>query len=174
MHIVLKPREPVSDTGEMPAPGEPREVLMRFRDAKSEWSEGVLATPVGPNRWRIEESAVCSVRARVGNVIEVEPLPSGELRLVRVVRRSPYRSYRWLLWRALLDSGDFAALCHEVEKAGGLWDRVFGGVLVIDVPKDSPLDVKGEIARLSEKYRRFAPGARADAPRRPRRKFWKR
>lgn len=180
MHIVLKPHETMTDTGETPAPGEPREVTMRFRDAEGGWSEGVLATPAGPNRWRIEESAVSSVRARMGNVVEVEPLPSGELRLVRVVRRSPYRSYRWLLWRALLDSDDFAALCRRVEEAGGAWSRVFGGVVVIDVPKDSPLDVKAEIARLSEKYPGRsastpvpAPGADA-ASRRPRWRFWKR
>jgi hypothetical protein len=175
MHVVLKPREPMSDPGEVPAPGEPQELTMWFRGAEHDWSEGVLATPVGPNRWRIEESAVCSVRARIGNVVEVEPLPSGDLRLVRVVRRSPYRSFRWLLWRALLDSDDFSAFCRRVEEAGGEWSRIFGGVVVIDVPKDSPLDVKAEIARLSEKYRRFAPGAQADAaPRRPRWKFWQR
>lgn len=153
---------------------------MRFGAAAGGDSEGVLATPVGPNLWRIEESAVSSTRARIGNVVEVEPLPSGELRLVRVVRRSPYRSYRWLLWRALVESDDFAALCRKVDEEEGVWSQVFGSGVLIDLPKHSTLDVKGEIARLMEKhpYRRApaaSPAPEADAaPRRPRWKFWER
>jgi len=84
-------------------------------------------------------------RARVGNVVEVEPLPSGHLRLVRVVRRSPYRTYMWLLSRRVTESAEFAALEARVVEAGGIVSVVMGGVVVIDLPKGSDLDVRAEI-----------------------------
>jgi len=126
-------------------------IMLQFRAQDGDWSESLLATPVGPGRWRLEESSVGSPRARFGNVVEVEPLPSGHLRLVRVVRRSPYRRHTWTLSRHAVASGEFAAFERRVEAAGGIVTVAFGGVVVIDLPKGSDLDVEAEADAVIEK-----------------------
>jgi hypothetical protein len=133
-----------------PTPPEPTMIMLHFRVEGGDWSEGMMATPTGPNRWRLEESSIGSPRARFGNVVEVEPLPSGDLRLVRVVRRSPYRRHGWTLSRHAVESSEFAAFERRVKAAGGIVTVALGGVVVIDLPKGSGLDVEAEIDAVLE------------------------
>ena len=98
-------------------------------------SEGLLVTPMGPNLYRMEESSILKLgEVSYHDVIEAEPQTDGTLRFVRVLTPSGLKTLCWVLSQTAAESPGLSALLDKVIAAGGYWERIFGGVLLLHLP----------------------------------------
>jgi hypothetical protein len=126
-------------------------------------SEGVYVEPVGPRQYRLEDSPIVASwednPVHAGDVIEVEPLPDGTHRLVRVVERSPMRHFDWVVPRFFYESPEYTRFGAAVESVGGWWKGAFGGALWVHLPPESTFDPEAELSRRIAAARAAAPEA---------------
>lgn len=69
------------------------------------------------------------------DVIEVEQVEDGVYRFLRVKERSPFRKINFLLSHDLAESPQLKQLLDELTEAGGYWEIVFGGMLILLLPR---------------------------------------
>jgi hypothetical protein len=113
------------------SPGEQaRERQVLFLDGDS---ETLLVTPMGQNLYRMEESSALG-EASYHDVIEAELQTDGTLRFLRVYRPSGLKSVSWMISQSVADSPALSALLDKVMSAGGNWERLFGGLLIVHMP----------------------------------------
>jgi len=128
---------------------EGEEARIRFTDAVT---ETVTVTPLGGDRYRLEVTPVSSVieelGAYYGAVIAATPEPDGSLRVRTLVAHSSLRMTDVLVRRDIVESDAFRAFADAVTAAGGYAERVFGGVLFVYVPNDSPFDPAAELDKV--------------------------
>jgi hypothetical protein len=114
-------------------------------------SEGAYVELVAPNVYRLEDTPIWANREddpiHAGDVIEVQPLPDGTHRLVRVVQRSPMRHFSWAVPRFFAESAEYRRFGAAVEAAGGSWQGALGGMLWVHIPPDSNFDPEAELSR---------------------------
>jgi len=67
-------------------------------------------------------------------------------RFVRVLERAEYQTFRLVLSKPQVET--IKPLLSKVVEVGGNWERVFGGVLTVFLPRDSDLDAEAEIDKL--------------------------
>lgn len=82
-----------------------------------------------------------------GDLVEIGEERDGMVPVARVVEKGKCRSWEWLLpesfdWESVYEYG------RRVEDHGGSWDRMCGGILIIHLPQDSPLDPELDLAHL--------------------------
>ena len=148
----LDPYEPgVHESGATPLTTYPRMESVPITLRADGVSEEVYAVPVSPRLYRLEETPIMANReddpVHAGDVIEVEPLPDGTHRLVRLVERSPMRHFSWTVPRRFVESEEYGRFGAAVEAAGGWWESAFGGLLWVHLPPESPFDPAAELSR---------------------------
>ena len=111
-------------------------------------TEKLLMTPLGGNLYRLEESSLAEVGAFYHDVVEAKSRLGRDLRFSRVVERSGLRVFRFLLSQELAASEPFAAFLRRVEAHGGFWEQVFGGIVLIHLPRGSACRPKSELRAL--------------------------
>ncbi len=97
-------------------------------------TEEMLVTAVGFNLYRLEESSLFG-EVKYHDIIEAGPESDGTLRLIRVVASSGLKTACWVVTAGLLDSPGLKPLLEKVMAAGGNWERTFGGVLMLHLPR---------------------------------------
>jgi hypothetical protein len=133
--------------------GENRTELIEFNEAEA---GNLLVTPLGGDRYRLDETPIMvgpdpgtsegDPELWWGDTIEAQRLASGALRYRATVARSPWRHWSWLLPREAIDSSGLTAFTELITKSGGLWERIFQGILIVHLPEDSTLDPGAELA----------------------------
>lgn len=107
--------------------------------------EMVDATPLGNNLYQVMISPLLSEFVSYGDVVEATLDLRGKLVARQVVSRGSFRGWEFAIPRAFVDSPELNAFCDAVMKTGGNWERIFGGLLIIHVPTDSPFDAEKEL-----------------------------
>jgi len=127
---------------------EPIDVSLEFPSGAAD----VLVTPLGADRYRLEEDPFCFAYVQVESARELARLPRyadefealtvrhHELRFVKVVKRARLKRFQFLVSPATVASPQFARVLSRVEDLNGYWERVFGGVVIIYVPRNSGYD----------------------------------
>jgi len=125
---------------------EPIDVSLEFPSGAAD----VLVTPLGADRYRLEEDPFFAyVALEVESARELARLPRyrdefealtvrhPELRFVKVVKRARLKRFEFLVSQAIVASPQFARVLSRVEDLNGYWERVFGGIVIIYVPRGS-------------------------------------
>ena len=86
---------------------------------------------------------------RFGDTFRAEKVDAGTLRYLNVRSRGPYRQYEFTLPATLATSAALNAHLDSVAAEGGHWVRLMGGVLLLAVPENSPLDPRAALTLLS-------------------------
>jgi hypothetical protein len=114
-------------------------------------AETVAVEPLAGEQFRLEVTPVFANLEHepfyANDVVELEMVAAGVYRFVRVVERAPLQHFDFLVPEAFARSPECRAFCDDVIAVGGGWERVFGGLLYVHVPVDSPFDVAGELKR---------------------------
>jgi hypothetical protein len=135
-------------------PGEQRcEVRMSFRDGDS---ETLLVTPIGPNLCRMEESSVLG-EVSYHDVIEAELQTDGTVRFLRLLTPSGLTTVSWILPQNQVESPALSVLLEKVMAAGGNWERIFGGILLLHLPPAESDRLVGEFNDLFDQLSSDTP-----------------
>jgi hypothetical protein len=101
-------------------------------------AEGVTTsadvTKVGPALYRLESAPICIESITFRDIFEAEELDETTLRFLRLVERSHWQTFDFLLARETFDRENTRRVLQRVEDMGGHWERVFGGLLFICLP----------------------------------------
>jgi hypothetical protein len=127
-----------------PAP-EPIDVSLEFPFGAADF----LVTPLGADRYRLEEDPFYFAYVQVESLRELARLPRygdefeavtvrhNELRFVKVVKRARLKRFEFLVSEVTVASPQFARVLSRVDQLNGYWERVFGGIVNIYVPRGS-------------------------------------
>lgn len=103
-------------------------------------SEGITASAfvedLGDRRYRLLSVPPFAESASFLDIIEAETAADGKLRFQRVVERSGWRVFDFMLSREFIASGKLEPILAKADEIGAHWERVFGGVLFICVPPE--------------------------------------
>jgi len=136
---------------------EPIEMTIQWNDATQ---EGILVTPLGDNRYRVEVDVISCMLLdrprdyvplpRWGDVVEAREIGPGRVQFVRVVERARMRRFQWVISRALIESPELDRVLSKIMDLGGNWERVFGGVVIVYLPRGCDYDLWADLKRLRE------------------------
>jgi hypothetical protein len=121
------------DRAQIPPPDNAPAVRIEFPD--SDVIEDLVVSPLPDSCFRLEESPVLSEFASYGDTIQTNVASDGRLVCRKVVARSPYTTVRWLASQAFIDSPTWATAKERLLACGGNWEQLFGGYLIIHIPK---------------------------------------
>jgi hypothetical protein len=96
--------------------------------------ESLLLTPLGENRFRMDESSMFG-EVMYRDVIEAIETEGGVLRFVAVVEKSPLTSRSWISRQELIETDAIQNLLRRIMDEGGNWEQTFGGVLTVHLPR---------------------------------------
>jgi hypothetical protein len=103
--------------------------------------ETVSVTPLGDNLYRLDlPPFFVEMDLSVGDIIEVETQANGALHFCRIVARSGWRQWSWILRKDTFESAPFLAFQQAIKAQNGVWERVLGGVFVVYLPPDADFD----------------------------------
>jgi len=118
-----------------------------FENGDSEW---LVLTEVGKCLYRLEESSFLG-DAMYGDTIHADATPTGELVFRGFAERSALKSQSWVLSAELIESEPIKATLSTVMGGGGMWERAFGGVLLIHTPPALADSISNQIRAANPK-----------------------
>lgn len=101
--------------------------------------ERAWATPVGPGRFRLENSPFWAYRVSWLDVVEAEPDATGMLHMTRVVGKSGHRTVRITLERGPDESPESRAMLQRLNSMGCSWEGMNPLYLAVDLPPEVEL-----------------------------------
>ena len=96
----------------------------------------LAVTRVGKGLYRLDNVPFFVEAAGFGDVIEADRLVNGVLRFRRVVEKSKWKIYDYIMSQEGIASPAVKRVMERVTEVGGHWENVFGGCLVICLPSD--------------------------------------
>ena len=139
-----------------PTAAEPIEVKIDYPD----FVDSMLVTPLGEGHYRLELSGLACFHTEsarearrlpdYGDVIEAIATAPDYLRFVRIVRRARMKKLSFLVSQATIDSPRFSRMLARVEELGGHWERIFGGILLLYLPRCTTYDPWADLSGDSD------------------------
>ena len=109
--------------------------LFRVELPNADGSTDVDLEPLGGGRYRALEHPLLTDSFGLHDVLECEEVDPSTLRMIRVAERGPWRTLFFGLSHEMMDSAELATELEQLVLRDGKWDRVFGGILYIHVPR---------------------------------------
>ena len=97
--------------------------------------------------YRLESIPVASEMIACGDTFEADE-KGGKLVLRRVFKRASRRNYSFVVSDKVRESKRLIDLLRSIETAGGVCERLFGGVVMISMPSNSSYDPTPDIVAL--------------------------
>jgi hypothetical protein len=108
-------------------------------------------TPVGKDKFRIEETPIFNPGVTMGDIIRVKE-EQGIYYYQETVQKSHFKRYAWLLSKEAVDSAVIATFKQRITENEGKCEQIFGGLFVIHIPKHTLIDVDGEMNRIIKRF----------------------
>lgn len=108
-------------------------------------------TRVDKDTYRIEETPIFNPGIALGDIIRVSER-EGIAYYIETVKKSGLVRYAWLLSKEAAASSEIRSFTERVTEHGGRWEQIFGGLLVIYLPKHSLVDAELEMSRIIEHF----------------------
>ncbi len=115
--------------GDLPSP-----VSMEFPDATG--AESLIVVDLGGGLYRLDESPLGSEFAGWNDVVRCVPGQDGHLVCVELVRSSGLHRNRFIPATAYLSCPNWELLKQRIMAAGGNWEQVWGGILILHYPPE--------------------------------------
>jgi hypothetical protein len=124
--------------------GDTRGTLIIYQNGDS---ESLIVSSVGPDLFRLEESSLLT-DARFHDIIRASPKNDGSLNFQSVVSKSGLYTEERILSKTLIESEQGQTLLDWVMSVGGMWEQVFGGMLLLHVPPQFAEALRYQIKNL--------------------------
>ncbi|MFC4811662.1 hypothetical protein [Paenibacillus sp. GCM10023250] len=116
-------------------------------DADGREIEVLDVSVIDPDTVTIEENPIFSERVSFGDRIRVRRV--GDVYYyIETLRKSELVRRSWLLSRRVSRSAELSAAKARIAEAGGNWEQVFGGLLVINVPQAIERGIAADIETI--------------------------
>ena len=131
--------------------------MEEYRQVRRRFAEGgeetVSVLPLGAHSYRLGSTALFLAdekeeRVYYSDVIEAEAQENEVLRFCRVVERSRWHHWEWLLPPEVLESSAFEIFKRAIVANGGEWEQVWGGICFAHLPEGSAFDPEAEIEKV--------------------------
>jgi hypothetical protein len=99
-------------------------------------TESLIVIDLGGGLCRLEESPISSESAGWGDVIRCTPGPGGSLICTDVVQPSGLHREWFISSTAYQESQNWADLKERIMAAGGNWELVWGGIVILHYPQE--------------------------------------
>jgi hypothetical protein len=97
-------------------------------------SEFLKVVQIGPRRWRILESPVFSEAVTWGNVVEAD-VDGRCLVIEKIAEPHQFKTIRTMVSRMFYFSDFGKAFLDKVLELGGMWEIIFWGILILNLPE---------------------------------------
>ena len=123
---------------------ESRTVRLSFAEGES---ETVYVTELAVNYFRLEQTPITGADEQVylGDTIEATLQADGTYHFEHVVERAPLQHYSWVVPEFFVKSMQYREYGAAVENAGGSWEGLMGGWLLVHIPDGSTFDADTEL-----------------------------
>ena len=111
-------------------------------------------TQLAPNRFRLEEGPFLMFEGGLHDIIEADLQDDGSYVLRGVIEKSPWQKFDFVLSKELAESDAFKErLFRTVERLGGTWETMFGGLVSLYLPQGIQFDLQKQITAITEELR---------------------
>lgn len=109
---------------------------------------------LAPNRFRLEEGPYLMFEGGLHDIIEADLQDNGSFLFRGVIETSTWQRFDFALSKERADSDAFKErLFRTVERLGGTWDTMFGGLVFLYLPQGIQFDLQKQIAGITEELR---------------------
>ncbi len=98
----------------------------------------------------IEENPIFNEQVSYGDIIRVKQ-EKEIFYYIETIQKSDLIRHSWLLSKDISESEEIEELKERINKSEGRCEQVFGGLLVVNIPKDSKINVDEEINKIIKK-----------------------
>jgi hypothetical protein len=131
-------------------------VHFEFKDDRAQFhvlyengdTEGLAMTKVGPDLYRLEESSFVG-DAVYGDVIQCRSADDGPLLFEKIAERSKLVTKSGIFSQEFLASDQVRSILDSVIQAGGMWELVFGGFLIVHTPAEIADTISDQLKNVS-------------------------
>ena len=117
-------------------------------------TESLRLVALQGNEYRVETSSVLAEPAvRYCDVIEIEPTLQRAALFKRIVKRSDFKVFDFIISQKIAESQELETLLLRVLQAGGNWERFFGGIFLVHLPKELQWDFNAELQELVRRFK---------------------
>jgi hypothetical protein len=102
---------------------------------------------VGDRLYRLQKFPVGVESVNFADIVEADMVGDRLLRVQRVVEKSRWLVYDFILSEQASSSSGVEAVLERVTQLGGHWEKVFGGVLIICLPPEVHYDPTVDVMR---------------------------
>jgi hypothetical protein len=111
-------------------------------------------TQLAPNRFRLEEGPFLMFEGGLHDIIEADLQDDRSYVFRGVIEPSPWQKFDFVLSKELTESDAFKErLFRTVERLGGTWETMFGGLVNLYLPQGIQFDLHKQIAEIAEELR---------------------
>lgn len=120
-------------------------------DAEGREIEILDVTPVGKDKYRIDETPIFNPGITMGDIIRVKE-EKGIYYYQETVQKSHFKRYAWLLSKEAVNSSEIAAFKQRILENEGKYEQIFGGLFVIHIPKSTLMNIDQEMNWIIERF----------------------
>ena len=111
-------------------------------------------TQLAPNRFRLEEGPFLMFEGGLHDLIEADLQDDGSYLFRGVIETSTWQTFDVVLSDELAESDAFKKqLFGTVERLGGTWETMFGGMVSLYLPQGIQFDLQKHIDAITEELR---------------------
>jgi hypothetical protein len=115
-------------------------IKIEIYDKRLKMSATIYVDRVSESIFRARQNELFNCTLTLGTEFETRINRDGKHEIVKVTKKSDLLTYRFFL-TSQFSKADYMLLGDEVIKHGGYWQVDFGGIAIVNLPKDSEVDL---------------------------------
>jgi hypothetical protein len=109
------------------------EILANIKISGS--SEQLNVRHISENLYRIEETSLLNSDLLLGAIAVLKINENGDYELIKIVEKSKYIIYNWILTKHFIASDKFEELKTTIRNFSGTWEQIMHGVFIAHIPE---------------------------------------
>jgi hypothetical protein len=119
---------------------ETEETRIEVYDKRERVTTSLYAIKLSDNIFRMAENDILNCKLTFGTEFKTKINNDGKYEMVQILKESPFTTRRFFL-TSQFTATEYKLLGDEIMKKGGYWQVDFGSIAIVNLPKDSDLDI---------------------------------
>ncbi len=127
--------------------GEVKSYMVSF-DIECSEKEKLDLEHIDGNLYKLKMASLLSEEVGLGDIVKVQEVKDNVLFIERVVKKSEFKRFDWVLPKCIVESKEFKNLKKDIENECGDWEIAFGGLFIVHLPKGCSYDVHSQLQKV--------------------------